>query len=201
MKKYCTVIILAGGNSSRMKFPKAYLMLEGKTFVEKIADEYIAAGFEQIIMVLNTVFSTGEWSGKFKNIPGHIHIIRNYFPDKGRLYSIQAGLVNETSAEFCFIQNIDNPFISSTVINTLWNNKSVESSVIPVFKGKGGHPVLIPSKIINTLKTSKPENSTLKDILDMFPRTYVETNEKDILLNINTPEDYNKIHAGEHKAL
>ncbi|MGP8215109.1 MAG: NTP transferase domain-containing protein [Bacteroidia bacterium] len=194
MKRNCVVLILAGGHSSRMKFPKAYLEIGGEMFAGKIAHTYNELGFTRVGLVINVAFCSAEWMPYLKKLPADIHVIPDYFPEKGRIFSIQTGLAEEPIADFCFIHNVDNPFITGKVIKALWDSRSEESAVIPGFNGQGGHPVLIPAKIIDRIRTiNEPENYTLKDILNQFPRTFVETGDNSILLNINTREDYNNL--------
>ena len=190
MENQCHVLILAGGHSSRMNFPKAYLTFEGRTFVEKIADAYISAGFSRITLVINSLFTSGEWSELFCALPSLIQIVCNSFPEKGRLFSIQTGLKNESPADFYFIHNVDSPFISGDLIKTLWANKAEKGYVVPTFEGKGGHPVLISSGIIREIQSLSGLDSTLKEMLRPFLRVAVSTKDKNVLLNINSMEDY-----------
>jgi CTP:molybdopterin cytidylyltransferase MocA len=173
-----------------MNYPKAYLLFEGKAFVEKIVDAYQAAGFEEISLVINSVFVNGEWHKRFLALPESIHVIQNNFPEKGRLFSVQNGLKTIMSMDYSFIHNVDNPFILPGLINELWANRHETGYAVPSFEGHGGHPVLVSAPIIKAILSSGSCGETLKDVLNRFFRVRVSVNDKNILLNINTREDY-----------
>ena len=51
-----SAIILAGGNSTRMKFPKPWLKIDTTTFLEKIIKTYQNFGIQKIILIINQKF-------------------------------------------------------------------------------------------------------------------------------------------------
>ena len=61
MKERYGVVILAGGKSERMDFPKIYLDIKGKTFLSKIAQEYSDAEIDNICLVINKDYCEGIW--------------------------------------------------------------------------------------------------------------------------------------------
>lgn len=193
MSKNSSAIILASGFSSRMNYPKAFLQFsENKCFAQEIADKFDQFGCEEIVLVLNK--ENKEFCSKKKFIfPENVKICINPNPENGRFSSIKTGvsyLKNKNSS--CFIHNVDNPFISVSVLNELYNNLKNNQFVTPTYKNKGGHPVLLSQEITN--KTSQLENyeKTLRDFLWNFERINIPVNMKEILYNINTPEEYVK---------
>ncbi len=194
MKNNCVTLILAGGNSSRMNYPKPFLKIAGRTFVSHIAGAYITAGVTNIILVLNSTFLNSDWKSHLEQLPASVKIVPNLFPEKDRLYSIQTGLAAAPDAGFCFIHNADSPLISPETIVALWNNRKADGAVIPVFKNKKGHPILLSLPIMRRIKPMAPGDKTLKDVLRHFPQTCIETDDKAILLNVNTPEEYENIN-------
>ena len=53
-KKNISVIILAGGDSERLKFPKPFLLFSPRvTFIEKLIRVYSVFGCRKIITVIN----------------------------------------------------------------------------------------------------------------------------------------------------
>ena len=45
-------ILLAAGESRRMRSPKALLSYQGQTFIERICTAFLAAGVDELIVVL-----------------------------------------------------------------------------------------------------------------------------------------------------
>src|SRR3989339_250483 len=109
-----------------------------------------------------------------------------------RFYSIKLGLEKIGKCDFCFIQNIDNPFVNKSVLNKLYENKSKNGGIIPVIQDKGGHPVLLGSEVISYIVRTKELNLNFKEVINEFPGNRVEVADNSILININSLEEYQK---------
>jgi molybdenum cofactor cytidylyltransferase len=192
-----SVVILAAGNSSRMGSPKAFLEWnQGKSFLEKIAEEYLAFDCNEVIVVLNE--ETNQiFVEKNLAISKQIKIAVNRHVDYGRLYSIQCG-ITQLENSYCFIQNIDNPFVEADLLNELYNLRNENGFVLPVFKGKGGHPVLIGKEIIDFIKKAHTKIEKLNELLKLFKRIEVPSENETVLVNINTEEEFLQRISNQH---
>ncbi len=182
-------IILSGGLSTRMKTHKALLRFSSnENFLQHITNVYRNAGINRVIVVKNygIVFKTDELVNR------DVIIVENYFPERGRLYSLQLGLSTSPDAQYCFIQNIDNPFITEDLINSLYNVRDFADYISPEFNNKGGHPILITRRVIKKISLLTGYRNTLNEILLMFSRYKIITDDPNCLLNINYPSDYEK---------
>jgi len=184
------VLILAGGKSERMVFPKSYLMYKGKTFLLNIAEEYSKAGIRNICLVINKEHCEGEWKEYFEKVKPFISVIEKTDEPHGRFYSLKRGLQNYSALDFCFIHNVDNPFIDNETITDMCENRNSYGYTIPLYNGKRGHPLLISNKIIKRINELGNNEYNLKDVLSEYPMRVAEVESKEILLNINTPQDY-----------
>jgi len=182
-----TTIILASGLSERMGKPKALLRWDDTTtFLEKIIVEYSKACCSKIICTVNK--ETEPFCRNLK-IQTDVKFVINQHPEWGRFYAIKTGMQEVQNSDFCFIQNVDNPFVSVEIIEKLFAERNPDAWCSPVYKERGGHPILLPQSIIQ--KISQTNNDiTLLDFLKPFRRINVETDNDAILRNINTPEDY-----------
>lgn len=187
-----SVLILAGGNSTRMKFPKPWLKIDNTTFLEKIIKTYQSFGIKNIVVIINQKFCIEPWESKIKFLKKQAIIIENTAVEKGRLYSIQLGLQQLADADFVFIQNIDNPFIDKIILEKLQHNRCETGVTVPTFNQKGGHPILINRSIKEQIINNFNSSSTLHDVINQFDRKNVEVENESILININTPEEYKK---------
>jgi molybdenum cofactor cytidylyltransferase len=185
------VVILSGGNSSRFGVPKPFLPFDPNiTFLEKIVNVYLDFGCSNIVLVLNQKYSDQfsiTFTDQFKS---QLRIIYNDKSELGRFYSLKLGINAVTKSDFCFIQNIDNPFTDIKIIEKLYNNRKEDAYIAPVYKKSGGHPILIPSMIFNLIKKETDISLNTKDFLNRFKKISVEIDNDKILANINTPEDY-----------
>ena len=57
---------------------------------------------------------------------------------------------------------------------------------------KGGHPVLLPNSIIKKIAEADDLDTSLLDVLSLYPKIKVEVSNDTIFRNVNTPEDYEK---------
>ncbi len=184
------VVILAGGNSSRLNFPKPFLPFDSKhSFLEKIIYEYVHFGCKEIIIVLNKKFFPSPYFNKIKDT-FDVRLIINDNPELGRFYSINLGINSLHQNNFCFIQNIDSPFIDFELLNKLYNSKLAGGYCVPYYNNKGGHPILIDNKIIQRIKSESRIDLNIKDILKEYNRVEVHVQSDKCLANINTLDDY-----------
>lgn len=185
-----SAIILAAGLSSRMKTNKTELPFDSnRNFLQKISEEYLNFTCKEIIVVFNTE-NYNSYIDKGLKFNDQIKIVINKYPEKGRFYSLKTGISALSEIVFSYIQNIDNPFVNQDILNLLNSNSEKADYIIPSFKGKGGHPILVSEKIIQAVKNTNSDDVNLKTFLNQFEKYYAATNDKKILANINTFSDY-----------
>lgn len=188
--KNIAAIILAGGESSRMRQSKAFLKFDNKiSFIEKIIKEYELAGIDKIIIVINDSCLDPERQQVLAQFDNITRLVYNKHPKKGRPYSLYLGLSLLNESDNCFVQNIDNPFVNSNLIRSMIPLIKKETYISPTYKGKGGHPVLLSSSICNYILNMKEDQVTLRDVLIKYKRINIPANAS-VLININTLTDY-----------
>ncbi len=184
-----SLIILAGGRSSRMGHPKPWLKKEsGITFLNDIITSYRQFGIDNIIVVLNEEFTQNDWEEDFLAINKKAIIIKNNQVDKGRLHSLQLGL-SHSSSVFNIIHNVDNPFVEYKVLTELLADIENQEIIIPTYNDIGGHPVIINKNVKTEITSNYKKYNTLKDVFSKFKKKYVNVDSNTILININTPKD------------
>jgi molybdenum cofactor cytidylyltransferase len=183
-------VILAAGNSERMGTPKALLkMASNHFFFETLISNYQDAGISSIALVVqNSLIKTIE--KQVQNLDGNIYIVVNNEPEKGRMHSLQLGL-KFMKNKAVFVHNIDNPFVSNGLLMQMITKLEPKTYVKPLYQNKGGHPVLLSEEIVNELlHVEATKENYLKNALKKHSQILLETNEPEILLNLNTPDDY-----------
>lgn len=189
--KNISAVILAGGYSSRMDYPKLWLDYENDvSFVEQIINTYQSIGCSDIVVVVNNEFTTGFWQEKYEKINHNIKVVKNFHPEKGRFYSLQLGLKGLTlTNSYTFIHNVDNPFVSSDLLVKLISSKSIDSYVSPQYLEKVGHPTLVAPSIVNDAKNNDSE-IILKKFLSNYEQLKVGWIDNSINVNINDMTTY-----------
>ncbi len=187
-------VIPAAGRSSRMRSYKPFLSFDSKrTFIEKIIDEFIDFGCDEIIVVVNEDIYNNSWDSVLSKLDTKVKVIINDKLENERFYSIKLGLKELNDNKNCFIHNCDNPFINQKILTTVFKNKISEGYVVPTYNNHGGHPVLISEPIINYIVSSTEDNANFKDVINTFPSKKINIDTKDVLTNINTESEYQQI--------
>lgn len=186
-----SALILAAGNSHRMGVSKLFLKhRNGITFIEHLVNEYQKFGCNQIVVVVNPN-NEAEIRNRYTHLLNQIEIAINPNPELGRFRSVKIGLKALKKSSNVFIHNIDNPYCDNSILNVLQENLAGFDYVVPTFKGKGGHPILISKEVVSKICTEKKNDCLLNEFLSRFNGNRIEVNSDTILRNINTPDEYN----------
>ena len=181
------VVILSAGESSRMNTPKSFLKYDlNRRFIDKIIDEYKNIRINKIVVVVN------KRDFDKLNLQDNISVCINEHLEYERFYSIKLGLEKIEDCDFCYIQNIDNPFVNDVILRNLYFKRNINGSTVPVYNERGGHPVLIGQDVINRIRKTNGSILNFKELLSEFPCNRIEIDDESILRNINSPEDYKK---------
>jgi molybdenum cofactor cytidylyltransferase len=159
------------------------------TFLEKITQTYKEAGIEQVIVVVNTSLAEILANGGMTFSSG-VEFIVNSNPEWGRFHSLHTGVSHLKSGNYCFFQNIDNPFVTSTLLQTIISAMKEADLVIPVFQDKSGHPVLFNPDIAVRILSTVEADVRIDQFLKQFCEKKIEVHDPRILININSKEDY-----------
>ncbi|MDD2630902.1 MAG: NTP transferase domain-containing protein [Bacteroidales bacterium] len=182
-----SVIILAAGFSVRAGQPKLGLPLSnGETFLQHLASFYAAAGCEEIIAVINAIGM--QWLKDYPvPLPEKIKLVINPHPEKGRFGSIQCGCqALEHDLPF-FIHNIDNPTINAELTQQLLDALKDYDFVKPVYRGKGGHPVLLQPYMKNKIVQVADAGLPFYAFLANYSGSTIESEYSAVLENLNNP--------------
>ncbi len=191
-------IILAAGESKRMRVPKALLKIGEKTFVQHLNDVFSASPqVQKIVVVLGAehrkILKEMQW---FKGVT-----TLNTDFKKGQLSSIITGInaIKKDKADGAFISPVDHPLISTQLIDTMIQTfyETRKLIVLPTHKGEHGHPVLFSSLLFPELSLA-PQDAGARLVVHRHRDNIaeVETVEEGVLVNIDTPEDYQKHIVG-----
>jgi len=191
------VLILAAGNSTRMGSPKFLLKFDEKRyFLQKIIDDYKSFGCQEIKVVLN---NSGVQLLNKENLLeiDNKDIVINPHGTSERFFSIKLGLGKFSKVSSVFLHHVDNPFAEKNVLNELVKFNGEADYIVPCFNEQGGHPILVGEKIIESIKTSEKNDTHLKKFLNRYSRKEVSVQSNKILVNINTPNEYNNLLLGK----
>ena len=195
MRNDITGIILCGGKSSRMQTNKALLKLGDKTVIEIVAAK-LKSIFNEVLISAN---DSKEYD--FLKLP----VVNDIFIGKGPLAGIHSAL-KYSSTEKNFIISCDMPLISVELINYLINLNSEKSILLPKSNGRiqqlcGIYSKSVIDEIENIFKLSEKDKNIKGSVYELLERASIEFIDvddlnfynKNIFLNMNSPEDYKLI--------
>ena len=198
-------MVLAAGVSARMGKPKLLLPLGDRTILEHSVAAVLGAGIEGAVVVL------GDNAGAARDViaaafpaRGDLHIIYNPDYMTGQASSLRCGLAfcmkNVEAVLFCLG---DQPWLSSGAIATLLQAYASASPrplvAAPVHAGRRGNPVLFRAPLFAELMLLKGDAGA-RGLIERYAEDvlFVESG-PEILLDVDTPEDYLKLLSGAQR--
>ena len=101
-----SLLLLAGGKSSRMGTNKAELLYEGKSFLENIIEKAKCLGLKELYI--------SGYQGKYEDV----QVVYDIYPEIGPLGGLHAGLMSAQTS-YCLVLPVDIPQIPVTFLEEL----------------------------------------------------------------------------------
>jgi len=187
-------IVLAAGESTRMGALKQVLPFGKSTVIETIIASLLKSSAQRVIVIVG--HRAPDVQKVLEKSEVEIRVNENY--KKGMLSSIKCGVsALPPDAEAFMICLCDQPGIRPENIDVLIDSyrKSGKGIIIPVYKGKRGHPVIFDKRYIEDILSLKEKDGGLREV--------VWKNSEDILEveveNIAVIEDMD--YMGEYRKL
>ena len=185
-------IVLAAGESKRMGKPKLLLPFGERTIIESVIENVVHSEVHKTVVVLGS--NREEMEKKIGRLP--VKIVVNPRYRKGMHSSVQFGFrAIPEDAEAAMVVLGDQPSLSSFTINIIVDayNRTDSGIVLPIHKGKRGHPVLIDMKYRGEIDNLNPDIG-LRELLHRHTRDIleVEVANSGILRDIDEWEDYER---------
>jgi molybdenum cofactor cytidylyltransferase len=105
--------------------------------------------------------------------------------------SVKAGL-SHVRGERCFDVPVDIPLVPKHVYESLLSLDA--DIVVPMFKGRNGHPVSCSGSIIPRI-LQEPDESSFSTVLRAIGFRTVPVDAEEILIDVDTLEDYERIRS------
>ena len=183
-------IILAGGQSSRMGRDKALLTLGGRSLAEIQADKLRSLGLDDIML-----------SGSGHSVPG-VRTVPDEQPGQGPLGGLQACL-RAARRPACLVLSVDVPLLPAELLAELIGAHT--GGVTALRRGDAVEPLIAvyDSSLYETcgelLQTGR---RAVRGLLERCSvRDFVFTGDELLLLNCNTPEDFERVKAQWNKSI
>jgi len=192
-------VLPAGGHSTRMGRPKLALPLGDRTVLEHVIAALRAAKVDNILVVLGPHIA--ELRPVAESAGVHVHVLAQGTPDmrmtveRGLLWLEDRFHPNQTDS--WLLVPADHPTLRPDVIRQLMDAQTrhpQRSIFVPTYQARRGHPTLIAwSHVqgIRALPAGVGVNTYLRQQIDQTLE--VASDSAEILLDLDTPEDYERL--------
>jgi molybdenum cofactor cytidylyltransferase len=184
-------VILAAGESRRFGQPKPLLDWRGQPFINHVIKAAVGAGLSPVIVV----------SGVHKDQIGKacaglkVELVHNPDWGEGQSTSLRAGLraVEAETGAVVFLL-ADQPQVSARLIAALVeaHTASLPSVVAPLVDGQRANPTLFDRRTFSELMALHGDVGG-RALFSKYSITWVPWHDPSLLLDVDTPEDYQKL--------
>jgi molybdopterin-guanine dinucleotide biosynthesis protein A len=196
-----TLIILAGGKSSRMGFPKGLLSLDNEYWLLRQINQFIG---ETILIGLGYDYQeyleSIPWLQKAIDKPyiykdKKVSVVINLQPELGPFSTLQQVLLTVKNKENILVNPIDVPLADNKTQELIISSNSLIT--IPMFEIKKGHPVNLKHEFWKTLLELDKNDSESRLDTQIKKRnaskiSFVKVSDASCIKNFNTPTDWHE---------
>ena len=173
--------------------PKQLLPWGGTTLVDWQVGQMLAAGAEEVVLVL------GHQAEAIKQAVKHpARVVVNDDYKQGRASSLRAGAKAVDMANAVLILSVDQPrpaWVSQRLLER-WH-LGTPAIVSPRFPSRFGHPVLLDGGLLAELRAVSEETLGLRAVIDAHVKeaVSVEVKNQAVDVDLNTPAEYESAFA------
>ncbi|MBU1667218.1 molybdenum cofactor guanylyltransferase MobA [bacterium] len=178
-----TLVIMAGGKSSRMKRDKALLPFAGYRTLAEYQYQRWSAFFSNVYL-----------SSKKDKFDFSADIIEDCYTESSPLVAL-VSIFETLDLNEVFVLSVDAPFVTEEIIKRLYTEARAESSVIIAESQKGLEPLcgIYRRTILEEAKVFlEQDNHRLQDLLKRVITQKVQIDDGQAFMNLNHPSEYEK---------
>lgn len=192
---WVSAVVLAAGQSRRMGRPKMSLAWGGSTVIGRVTSVLALAGVDEVLVV--TGGASEEVEAALKGSAARL-VYNPDFAVSEMTRSLQTGLAAcSPLAEAALVALGDQPQIEVEIVRAILAEfrKGLSALVVPSYRMRRGHPWVVARSLWPDLLALPPDR-TLRDFLNAKAGEirYVSVDSPTVLLDLDTPEDYQKYH-------
>ncbi len=182
-------IVPAAGAAERFGSAKMLANVGGLPLLERTIRALLDGGVDAVTVVLR---GDGERIRDGVSVlrDGRVSTVSNRHPERGMLSSIQAGL-REATGDPILVMPGDMPYVEPGTVASLLRSYGEGGGIVsPRFRGKRGHPVLIPGHYREEILRAA-DGVTLHEILQEHAseRVEVDVYDRGVVRDVDIPSD------------
>ena len=182
-------ILLAAGESSRMRYPKPILKIGEQTYVARLCELMLSAAPRLVIVLGAHVERVRPAIAEDRRIA----VVENPDYARGQLSSLKIGLRHlGPDCRAVLVHLVDHPTVRAS---TFWAALEAyyrrgKPIVIARYQGRRGHPVIFDRALFAELERA-PESEGARAVVNADPSRieYLDVDDPGVTLDLDTPED------------
>ncbi|MFW5895895.1 MAG: nucleotidyltransferase family protein [Halolamina sp.] len=188
-------LITAAGKSTRMGgFPKPLLTVDRQRFVERLIEQYQAAGVDEVVVVVGYEADEVRRRADLSDAT----VIENERYEAGMLSSVRAGVreAQARDADGLLLSPVDYPLIPAAVIRQVADAFAVDRNADvfqPTTDGGRGHPPLFAASTFDALlhhPATEQRGARAVVYADDTDTREVAVDDERIFVDVDTPAEY-----------
>jgi molybdenum cofactor cytidylyltransferase len=180
-------IILAAGESRRMRVPKALLAYsESETFLQHLVQVFESAGCRTLAVV-------GAGAEELARAHPSLELVLNQSWENGQFSSALVGLEEAAArnAQRVLLHPVDTPRLQPSSIDALLSGLGEGEAIVPQYRGAPGHPLVLSAEGARKILKQKSA-AHLEAALRFVELRQISVDDPGVAMNLNTPEEYQR---------
>lgn len=188
-----SAILLAAGESTRMRQQKALLPWQGTTLIQYQVNSLLEAGVSQVVVVL------GYRAERLRSLLGDtsgVQTVLNLRYRTGKSSSVRTGVRQvPTDTSAVLVLSVDQPRSPELVRQVIDAYREKKAPVTyPAYQGRGGHPIIFDGALLPDMARVRESRQGLREVVQCHRAraNRFTLDDAQILLDINEPGEYEK---------
>lgn len=182
-------VVPAAGSAERFGGTKLLAPVDGEPLLDRTIAALLDGGVDQIVVVVAPDADELKRDVNAFSDP-RVWTVVNPDPSRGMFSSIQSGMA-EAEGDALLVLPADMPFVKSTTVTRLLETFASRSAIVsPRYRGKRGHPVILPPALRDEIRAAGP-GLTLHDILKRHPdeRVDIDVDDRGVVRDVDVVGD------------
>ncbi len=182
-------VVTAAGSAERFGGAKLLANVGGLPLLERTIRTLLGGGVDRVVVVL------GPHAERIRTeVPAlgdeRVSVVTNDRPERGMFSSIQAGL-RDASGDPILVLPGDMPYVEEATVASLLRSYGERAAIVsPRFRGKRGHPVVIPGRYRDEIVQAEAP-VTLHEVIRAHAgeRVDMDVYDRGVVRDVDVPAD------------
>ena len=186
-------VVPAAGSAERFGGRKLLTPVDGMPLLDRTIASLLEGGVGQVIVVVGPDAEELTRDVNAFSDP-RVWPVVNPDPSRGMFSSLQAGM-SEAEGDALVVLPADMPFVESATVRTLLDTFTSRPAIVsPTYRGKRGHPVILPPALREEIRAADPATN-LHEILKRHPdeRVDVPVDDRGVGRDVDRPADLDDV--------